>query len=127
MVDTLQPFDKVKPGDTDSAFRAGCPKCDGHLWLFGAAKTSTLDSAIVDPDKRICSSCGYVHWLRGPNESEVIPLPTAPGASKKDRVRALVFALLATKTKSLQVHEYEDAKILVYTAVEIDEAIEAIK
>ncbi len=66
---TLRPFDKVKPGDTDSAFRAGCPKCDGHLWIFGAAKTSTLDSAILDPDKRICSSCGYVHWLRGPNES----------------------------------------------------------
>jgi hypothetical protein len=116
---TLQPFEKVKPGDTDIAFRAACPKCDGHLWIFGAAKTSSLDSAIIDPDKRICSSCGYVHWLRGPNESEVIPLPAAPGASKKDRVRALVHSILLGGSAEIYT--------VVMQAEDIDSEIEAIK
>jgi hypothetical protein len=109
---TLQPFDhldppligleKIQSGEVDKVFRATCPQCDGHVWVFVPAphrRTNSglcSDEKIIDPDARACSNCGYVHWLRGPNTSEVVPLPHHEPAypSKKDRVRALVHSLL---------------------------------
>jgi hypothetical protein len=92
--ETLQPFDKMQPGEVDKVFRAACPKCDHREWIFFGKPGAEFGT--VDPDVRVCRHCRYAHWLRGPNESEVIPLRTGSpaGASKKDRVRALVHSLL---------------------------------
>jgi hypothetical protein len=93
---TLQPFDKMQPGEVDKVFRATCPKCDGRVWIFMGTGTGEQALRDINPDVRQCENCGYVHWLRGPNESEVIPLPVQRQAAieKKDRVRALVTSML---------------------------------
>jgi hypothetical protein len=91
---------KMSPGEVDKVFQASCPKCDGRIWIFAAISSGSKE---INQDCRWCSNCGYVHWLRGPNESEVIPLPS-PSSSfvKKDRVRALVFAMLASPHGNIQ-------------------------
>jgi hypothetical protein len=96
MSETLQPFDKMRPGEVDKVFRATCPKCDGRVWIFMGTGTGEQALRDINPDARQCENCGYVHWLRGPNTSEVVPLPHHEPAypSKKDRVRALVHSLL---------------------------------
>jgi hypothetical protein len=116
---TLQPFEKMQPGEIDKIFQASCPQCDGRVWIF-AIKENTVPAAI-DPDCRVCNNCGYIHWLRGPNTSEVVPLRRVEPAEtpKKDRVRALVFALLAS-TRPLNDEVVAVAKTL-------DDQIEAIK
>ena len=119
--ETLQPFDKMQPGEVDKVFRATCPKCDGRVWIF------TGEQALrdINPDARQCENCGYVHWLRGPNTSEVVPLPHHEPAypSKKDRVRALVFALIAAP----RLKAVLTAEELVKAASEIDREIEGTK
>lgn len=133
--ETLQPFDKMRPGEVDKVFQASCPKCDGRIWVFGGS------GHIVDPDARVCQNCGYIHWLRGPNTSEVIPLPTIAGHSKKDRVRALVFALIAAPAgytyydevgnrRALRLEPgkpFEGWQSIVKVAEDIDREIEATK
>lgn len=89
---TVEPFVKMQPGEVDKVFQASCPKCDARIWTFAPIDDGT--GAAVDPDVRVCKNCHYAHWLRGPNTSEVIPLPSAAGPSKKDRVRALVHLLI---------------------------------
>jgi hypothetical protein len=91
---TLQPFEKMQPGEVDKIFQASCPQCDGRVWIFAIGENTV--PASIDPDCRICNHCGYVHWLRGPNTSKVVPLPHPEPAQtpKKDRLRALVHSLL---------------------------------
>jgi hypothetical protein len=116
---SLQSFDKMQPGEVDKIFQAVCPQCDQRIWIFAIAENTV--PAAIDPDCRICNNCGYVHWLRGPNTSKVVPLPSMSSAypAKKDRVRTLVLALLASGA----VHDDR----LVSRASKIDDEIEAIK
>jgi hypothetical protein len=121
--ETLQPFDKMRPGEVDKIFQASCPQCDGRVWLFVQQDTAINEPA-ADPDCRQCKNCGYIHWLRGPNTSEVVPLRRVEPAEtpKKDRVRALVFALLACpRTITWSVGNIVDI------AAAIDREIEATK
>jgi hypothetical protein len=126
--ETLQPFEKMQPGEVDKVFQASCPKCDHRVWVFLPLDDGPISEQVSDPDARGCKNCGYVHWLRGPNVSEVIPLPTAAGPSKKDRVRALVFALIASP--AIDCHRIHGSSIgaeLVETALDLDHKIESIK
>jgi hypothetical protein len=123
--ETLQPFDKMQPGEVDKVFQASCPKCDYRVWVFLPLDDGPISEQVSDPDARGCKNCGYVHWLRGPNVSEVIPLPTAAGPSKKDRVRALVFAILASP--SIATYPADALSDFVRVAQEIDREIEATK
>jgi hypothetical protein len=119
---TLQPFEKMQPGEIDKVFKASCPKCDRRVWMFThKSENFSGDLTVVDPDCRVCNWCGYVHWLRGQNESEVIPLQTAAGPAKKDRVRALVFAMVPAMSPSW------DPVAVVAFAAAIDREIEATK
>jgi hypothetical protein len=115
---TLQPFEKMLPGEVDKIFQASCPRCDGRVWEFIGLGTI---AGTIDPDARACKNCHYIHWLRGEHTSEVIPLRRIEPVEtpKKDRVRALVFALLAS-TRPLNDEVVAVAKIL-------DDEIEAIK
>ena len=117
---TLQPFEKMQPGEVDKIFQASCPQCDGRVWIFAIGENTV--PAAIDPDCRICNNCGYIHWLRGPNESEVIPLPTAAGPAKKDRVRALVLAMLASPHGNINAWP-----MLAETAKIIDDQLEKIE
>jgi hypothetical protein len=123
--ETLQPFDKMRPGEVDKVFQASCPKCDGRVWVFVPIDTGPVSGLVADPDARACQNCGYIHWLRGPNTSEIIPLPTAAGPAKKDRVRALVFAILASP--SIATYPADALSDFVRVAQEIDSKIEASK
>jgi hypothetical protein len=127
--ETLQPFDKMQPGEIDKIFKASCPKCDGRIWRFlgrnEKGEFTTQSAMPLDQDVRQCVVCSYLHWLRGPNTSEVIPLQTAAGPSKKDRVRALVFAILASP--SIATYPADGLSDFVRIAQEIDREIEATK
>ena len=121
--ETLQPFDKMHPGEVDKIFQASCPQCDGRVWLFVQQDTAINEPA-ADPDCRQCKNCGYIHWLRGPNTSEVVPLRRVEPAEtpKKDRVRALVLAMLASPHGDIDAWSQ-----YVGTAVIMDREIEATK
>lgn len=116
---------KMQPGEVDKIFQACCPQCDGHVWVFIQAVGTLASQGIVDPDCRVCRNCRYVHWLRGPNTSKVVPLPHPESAptSKKDRVRALVLAILS----SPKLWGQTPAQDIVTMALELDALIEATK
>jgi hypothetical protein len=141
MSPTMQPFDHLDPpliglekmqsGEVDKVFRATCPQCDGRVWLFAPSGKGIYEgSKEIDPDARVCKSCGYVHWLRGPNTSEVVPLPHHEPAypSKKDRVRALLFAFLASPRPIITSQGLlADGSQMLEIAKAFDDEIEAIK
>jgi hypothetical protein len=122
--ETLQPFDKMQPGEVDKVFQASCPQCDGRVWIFVQQDTAINEPA-ADPDCRQCKNCGYIHWLRGPNTSEVVPLRRVEPAEtpKKDRVRALVHSLL-TGGYDIERRGYMET---VGLAERLDREIEDIK
>lgn len=124
--ETLQPFDKMRPGEVDKIFQASCPQCDGRVWLFVQQDTN---EPAADPDCRQCKNCGYIHWLRGPNTSEVVPLRRVEPAEtpKKDRVRALVFALIASPHSLKWKGEDATGNQILEVAKAFDDQIEAIK
>ena len=118
-----------KPGDIDTSFSAHCPKCGCSDWFF-----------TDNPDSRLCANaigefgCDYIHWLRGPNQSEkVLPPEFVPHpALKKERVRELVFAIIASSdlrpfVMGASLSETKFSVALVNVACAIDDEIEAIK
>ena len=128
-LETLQSFAKMQPEEIDQIFRATCPQCDEKVWVFTQAVGTLASEGIVDPDCRVCINCRYVHWLRGPNESAVIPLPhhDRPEMPKKDRVRALVFALIGSPRPLMVNGKNADGNQMIIVAKALDDEIESIK
>ncbi len=108
-----------KPNFIDTTFRAHCPQCGDCAWWFTGSD-----------DNRTCATdgCGYVHHFRGPqNEPAKTDFKITKGMEllhKRERVRQLVFALIATPKdifqKGMTIQEAVNA------ACQIDDAIEAI-
>jgi hypothetical protein len=111
-----------KPGAIDSSFTPHCPACGGTSWKF-------TDS----DDSRECANptCQNLHWFRNAPAAES---PVATGritytetveeyivSEKRKRVRALVFAMLASQSIKT------DAMVVVEYAIMIDESIERVK
>jgi hypothetical protein len=131
--ETLQPFDKMQPGEVDKVFRATCPKCDDRVWIFMGTGTGEQALRDINPDARQCENCGYVHWLRGPNTSEVVPLPHHETA-KKDRIRSLVHSMLESPCAYLFFGKFDGSTWVIGPAADavdfakdLDREIEATK
>lgn len=132
-VDGVQPFDKMHPGEIDKIFQASCPKCDGRVWIF-VLRSPYRGTPEVEYDARACQTCGYIHWLRGPNTSEIIPLPAAASPAKKDRVRALVHSMFGSPSAYLFFGKFDGSQynlgvpeeVIEYVS-KLDREIEATK
>jgi len=86
----------ILPGNPDNDFAAHCPQCGGKNWAFVSAT-----SGGVDHDVRKCADCGYLHYLRGmppelERQAQITHDVDLRTIAKRDRVRALVFAVLAS-------------------------------
>lgn len=95
----------------DSSFSAHCPRCGNTEWYFG-----------ISDDARMCTNlqCQYVHWLRGPQKSEMVALrnnyPENLDRQKRDRVRALVHALIASHQQYTVFDEEGNGRVAEFTA-----------